>query len=388
VLLVKEAAHPISFLDDTFFLARALNPFAGQGAASPTGINVEEALLAEVDAERLRRFPVTFLVNVGNLSTDQAKVLRDYVAAGNALIIFLGERVQADGANQLLGETPSGEPSLLPAVLGAPRGNAESQATFFALESSPEEHPLFSPFRSSPVEFFSQVHVYRFFPVTVPAGGGRVLAWLRGTSGDRHPFLVEKPYGRGRCLLVVTSATASWGNFPVTSLFLPLMTTAVHYLVGEARQTTALTPGAPKRFLFPAAQGPVSVEVTDPTGRTTRVNAEAGTGELLFPDTYEVGVYRYQTSGPSPESGCFAVNPQPEESDLRRIELEALARRFPQFAFHLANSPADLDKVMARLHQPYQLGSLFFWALLLVAVAEGLLANRVSANLQTDRERR
>jgi hypothetical protein len=388
VLLAKESAHPISFLDDTFFLARALNPLTGQEAASPTGITVEEALLEQVDAERLRRFPVTFLVNVGNLSADQVKMLRDYVAAGNALTIFLGERVQAEGANQLLGETPSGEPSLLPAVLGAPRGNAESQATFFALESSPEEHPLFSPFRTSPVEFFSQVHVYRFFPVTVPAGGGRVLAWLRGTSGDRHPFLVEKQYGRGRCLLVVTSATASWSNFPVTSLFLPLMTTAVHYLVGEARQTAALTPGVPKRFLFPTTQGPVSVEVTDPTGRTTRVNDETGTRELVFPDTYQVGVYRYQTTGPSPESGCFAVNPQPEESDLRRIEVAALAQRFPQFAFHLANSPAELDKVMARLHQPYQLGTFFFWALLLVAAVEGLLANRVSANLQTDKERK
>ena len=386
VLLVKEGAHPIAFLDDTFFLSRALNPFAGQGASSPTGITVEEAFLEQVDAERLRRFPVTFLVNLANLTGERVKMLREYAAAGNALVIFLGERVQADGYNQLLGEAQSGEPSLLPAVLGPPRGNADSRASFLTLESSPEEHPLFSPFRASPVEFFSQVHVYRFFPVTVPAGGGHVLAWLRGTSAERFPFLVEKQYGRGRCLLVVTSATASWSNFPVTSLFLPLMTTAVHYLVGEARQTTALAPGVPKRFLFPAAQGPVSVEVTDPTGRTTRVSDEAGTGELLFADTYQVGVYRYQTSGPSPESGYFAVNPQPEESDLRRTEVEALSKSFPQFAFHFAASPDELDKVMARLHQPYQLGTFFFWALLAVAAVEGLLSNRVSANLQTAKE--
>ncbi|MCK4299114.1 MAG: hypothetical protein KAX80_06260, partial [Planctomycetes bacterium] len=77
VLLVKEAVHPIEFLDDTFFLSRALNPFAGETVASPTGIDPEEATLPQVTPERLRRYPVTFLVNVGGLSEEQARMFRD-----------------------------------------------------------------------------------------------------------------------------------------------------------------------------------------------------------------------------------------------------------------------------------------------------------------------
>lgn len=387
VLLVKEAVHPIEFLDDTFFLSQALNPFAGETVASPTGIDPEEATLPQVTPERLRRYPVTFLVNVGGLSEEQARMFRDYVAAGNGLVLFLGERVNAEHYNLLLGETEAGEESLLPAELDEPRGDAESRLQFFRLVDVAEDHALFSPFRTGPSGFFSQVHVYRFFPVKVSAGGGRVLAWLAGGAGERRPFLVEGNYGQGRCLLVATSATASWSNLPVTSLFLPLVSTSVHYLVGEARQIAPLRPGVPKRFVTPAAGGPVSLEVTDPTGRTTRVGREAGTGELLYRDTYQVGVYRYRTTGPPPESGHFAVNPEPEESDLRRIDLQPLRGRFPQFDLHLANTPTELSTVMARLRQPHQLGAVFFWLLLMVAATEGVLANRLSARLQAGKER-
>ena len=195
-------------------------------------------------------------------------MFRDYVAAGNGLVIFPGERVDAERYNALLGETEDGEEALLPAVLAAPRGDAERRVQFFRVEGVADDHALFAPFRTSPSAFFSQVHVYRFFPAKVSAGGGRVLAWLVGGAGERRPFLVEGNYGEGRCLLVVTSATVSWSNFPVTSLFLPLASTAVHYLLGEARQIAPLRPGVPKRFITPAAGGQVSVAVPAPPGLT------------------------------------------------------------------------------------------------------------------------
>jgi len=385
-LLVKEVAHPIDFLDDTFFLSQALNPFAGETVASPTGIDPEVVTLAQLTPERLRRYPVTFLVNVGNLSEAQGRMLRDYVAAGNGLVIFLGDRVDADRYNALLGETEDGDEALLPADLSAPRGDAEGRVQFSRVEEVADDHALFAPFRTSPSAFFSQVHVYRFFPAKVSAGGGRVLASLAGGVGEGLPFLVERNYGQGRCLLIVTSATTSWSNFPVTSLFLPLMSTAVHYLVGEARQIAPLRPGVPKRFITPAAEGRVSVDVTDPTGRTTEV-APTATGELIYRDTYRPGIYRYSTSGPPPETGYFAVNPEPEESELRRIDPQALAERFPRYDLRLAASPEELKAVMTRLHQPYQLGAVFFWLLLVVAAVEGVLANRISANLQAGKGR-
>jgi len=384
-LLVKQSVHPIEFLDDGFFLTQALNPYAGELVASPTGITPEQAMLADLTPETLRRYPVTFLLNTGDLDEEQARMFREYVAAGNSLVIFLGDRVDADRFNRLLGGGEEGLERLLPAELAPPRGDAEGRTRFFRVSDVVEDHAVFDPLRGGPGGLYEQVHVYRFFPATVPAGGGRVLAWMVN-SGERWPFCIEGRYGHGRCVLIVTGATAAWSNFPVTTLFLPLMANTVHYLVGEASQMVPLHPGVPRRFVFPARQGPVAVDVTDPAGRTTHLAAAASDQEMVFRDTYQTGIYRFRTGESPVESGYFAVNPEPEESDLRAIEPDELRGRLPQFELYFPGSLDELETVVAGLRQPYQLGAIMFWMLLLVAISEGILANRVTANIRTSKE--
>jgi hypothetical protein len=199
--------------------------------------------------------------------------------------------------------------------------------------------------------------------------------------------MVEGRYGHGRCLLMATGATAAWSNLPVTPLFLPLMTNVVHALAGEASVVAPLRPGSARQFVFPGRKGLAAVDVTDPEGRTNRVEVDPSEGVPVFRNTYQTGVYSYRIEGEGTgEVGYFAVNPAPEESDLQTITPAELRSRFPGLSLHFAGSPEELEDVVAGIRQPYRFGAAVFWVLLFVVVAEGLLANRVTANISSSRE--
>ncbi|MCZ6915555.1 MAG: hypothetical protein O7I93_02160, partial [Gemmatimonadetes bacterium] len=149
-------------------------------------------------------------------------------------------------------------------------------------------------------------------------------------------------FGRGRCIFIATSADQEWNDWASNFSYLPLMMELVQYAARPSvRMAQAvvgttieypLDPAVYKRRAELRTPGyPVEPAVfLDAEPRDNSPDAEeAASGLVLrFRDTQKVGVYQFflaTTTGDS-VSRYLAVNPDPQESDLRGASRDELDR--------------------------------------------------------------
>jgi len=359
VLIVKEKANPISFLDPAFYLAAALDP------GISTGIGLTAIERKDLPGKKLRDYGVIFLVDLAELPAATAAQLEDYVRKGGGLVIFLGPNT-----------TPKTYPDALkPARIGGAAGEAGDRGTYCSVAWVDFESPLFKPFKDVPFANFSGIHVRRFFELFIRrAGQTTVLAKL--DTARQSPFLVEGRLGHGRILLFASTADVSWGNFPVRNLFLPIMHQVVYYLTEDETGRTDYTAGDPVTILTPDPNQ--AVEVTDPLGRTKRLvpNPDAELSGLVYRDTSLTGKYTWRTESPPVVEGTFIVNPPAEESNLSTLSDKDLAQKLAGTKISFAHDREELHTLLTQIREGIQLWNYMLIVVLGIAIIECFLANK------------
>lgn len=388
VLVVQEDPSAVSFMNESAYLATALDPFRElSGAAGHSVISPTTALLGDLSAQKLENFAVIFLLNLSHIPDPILPVLQEYVKKGGGLVFFAGPNSDpAQYTKALYGS--SGKPDgLLPVRFLPAEGDARDRTRSATVSDVDFEHTVLAPFKGLPMSLFTSVRVYRALVVTdLEKSSARKLLGLN----DGRPLLVENVYAqKGKVMLFTTTANWEWSNLPVTNLFLPLMHRIVYYVTETTEQKDSYLVGSPVRFSFPELPQPLTIRMTEPSEKVTLLKSEkaGGTGGLVFKDTHTVGVYEYQVLG-APKKGAFVVNPDPAESDLTRITKEELQRRLPGRHLHFARNLSEMQQIVARLREGLQLRDVFLAIVLCLAVFECLLANLTVPEAKDEKGRR
>jgi hypothetical protein len=169
------------------------------------------------------------------------------------------------------------------------------------------------------------------YRVLDPAPGASVAARL--DTGD--PWVVERPQGKGRVILLATPLDAEAGTLPVNPDFVPLVHEWVFHLAG-GREPRTLQSGEPWVLDLdpPPARDLKAVPLQTPGGRTVNVPVvhTEGSARVRFDDTSEAGVYRLTLPGPPGSFSYASVVADARESDpspLEPAEAAVLAKGWP-----------------------------------------------------------
>ncbi|HTU24971.1 MAG TPA: BatA and WFA domain-containing protein, partial [Pirellulales bacterium] len=272
ILAVDGAPAALPGSDELFFFrtALSLDP-AGQGSAardakgdSAAGgkqrlIALETVAAGELPAVRLEEFSVVLLANVPSLPPPAIEKLERYVDKGGSLLITLGDRVDRDRYNELIGPGRM-HGGLLPGKLGdRVTGSAAGFLAWMA-----DAHPATAGFDSGALGNLSGVTFaerYRLEPQ-----GADVL--MQSDGGD--PVLLVKSCGLGRVMLFASTVDRDWTNLPLSPLFVPLVYRLVGYLAqpqgyGDNFYATGSEIALPASVT--AAEQPL--RVIDPAGHAT-----------------------------------------------------------------------------------------------------------------------
>ncbi len=297
-----DTAQPL--LASTYYLARALNPFAD--------IRLAEA---GAPAESVRRFieqsvPMIVLADVGNVSGEARTRLTSWVEDGGMLVRFAGPRLAGS------------DDDLVPVKLrrggrilgGSLSWDQPQQLAAFSRES---------PFGNMPVP--TDVTVQRQV-LAEPEAGLVDRTWA--TLADGTPLVTAVKRGKGMIVLFHVTADTRWSDLPLSGSFVEML----RRIVGLAGTTTAAETAndsrvremvAPTRILdgFGAFGPPTATTRPVPAGYVGRATADNPPGFY------------------GPPEGLLAVNALAPADRLAPLDVSGLNARVQAYQL---GEPADL----------------------------------------------
>ena len=363
VLMVDGESSNDPYRDEVYLLRTSLRP-AGRAASGNELSVVDEQ---ELDDVELDPYHVVIMANVGRLSQTARRKVEAFVADGGGLVIFAGDQIDLDQYNAELYRNGDGVLPLALVDVAEPPPGARMM-TFARWDSS---HPMMRSFVDELAGVLRQVQINAYIKLQTPIDDGadvttgksqdegedrvagakradeqpgrapaRVLA--RFNDSNESPAIVERSFGRGTCIFIATSADQEWNDWASNFSYLPLMMELVQYAARPSQRSAQAVVGAPiecpldtaiykRRAELRTPGYPVEPTVfLDAEPRDDSPDAEqAASGLVLrFRGTQKVGVYRFllaTTTGES-VSRYVAVNPEPQESDLRGASRDELDR--------------------------------------------------------------
>jgi uncharacterized membrane protein len=353
---------------------------------------------AGVAAADLGKYPLVILANVESLPAAAVEKLEDFVANGGSLLVFLGDKVNANFYIETLAGANRRHGGLLPGKLVAVEGNPAAGKDIAFIGGANFDHPALVAFQDgrSATLVGPSVTFKALWKTEVPAPN------LLMKASNGMPLLAEKGFGKGRVMLFTSTCDRDWTNFPIRPVFLPWTHRLVAYLAQQAGGQTAFhKTGDLVRLQAPSADPNAPVLVKKPAGVVAPATLSTEESQAyLFNETGQPGVYAVLTPDQKGNAALFAVNLDNYESDLRYLD-DVLASRpeAPENAGRAEKVEAGLKSLMDRplvtyIDDPARVGEAttgarhgsplwdyFLMVVLAIGLFEPWLANRISARL-------
>lgn len=316
-LVVEGAPGATPAEGSAYYLRVALQP----GPAASSSIQADLRDSAAGPPGGLRGYDVVFLSNMASPG-NWREALDRHVRAGGRLVVFLGERADADAWNASL----LGEGGLLPCRL---EGRAQAAPeTPFHLAQFDFCSPLLKPF-SDWGGLFRMVRFTAFWRVR-ELGETRVLARFDDAHGS--PAILAARAGEGLAVLFTSAAGPNWTDWPRSEAGRITYLSLAHWLAEHGRPSAPpqlnLTGGQSLEFPLDASQfrpqamllGPREAGEAMPSAAGGRPLRAAPHGErpglwFLAGPLKEAGFWELRLTAPDggPASVYFAVNIPPRE---------------------------------------------------------------------------
>lgn len=360
-------------LDDTVYLTNALSP----GGAAKTGLTPIVESPRFLRTANLDEFATICLLNISHLEPAERDRLEGYVRAGGGVLFFVGDQVNPTLFNELLYRDGEG---LFPVELSGPRDLLVDRRQMLAdIEFS--DHPAVRTLTKNAGPLLQTVFIDRYFGIVEDSFSDdddsvRLVASFRSQA----PAMVEKPFGAGRVVAVLTTAGPRWNNWAKDNpSFVVAMLELQAYLAQRPDANRTRTVGSPLVISLDPFQYDRRITIdtpqSSPTARTA-VSAEVTPDgmEATWNDTGSSGFYRVEKlrKDSNLEHEGFAFNVDPREGNLAVFDDEDLAGALQGIHYQLwdADELSYRDLEIAGLN----LAPLLFYVLISLLLAEQVLA--------------
>lgn len=186
--------------------------------------------LSELSAYDLKRYEVVLILGSQNLNAWSK--LKEYSLNGGRLFIAPGSKTTLAAYQKMLNEIGLPAPVTL-------AGKAGDQTNSVLFETTDINHPVFQDiFTNKDKIKIESPEIFSYFKLSTQGKGRSIITLQDGSS-----FLGEYRIKHGKIFLMNSAPVMSWSNFPLKSIFVPLMNKSILYLASKDKSEMNILAG-------------------------------------------------------------------------------------------------------------------------------------------------
>ncbi len=218
LLLVDGAPGRTHWENATYFIETALRLQTPVGEGAPTTFEIERLVWDRGSGlPDLAGYRLIVVANIGRLTASDAGRLVEFLASGGNVLWFMGERTTSAVLDPIVQSGLLGETKFSPATDAIAR-----------VSNFDHQHPALAAFADPQHGDLRELTAHRLVPIESLDPDAVVLI-----QSPRGPLVLARQAGKGRIVLVMTSADRSWSNWPQNRLFVPLVRQLAAWLTGQ-----------------------------------------------------------------------------------------------------------------------------------------------------------
>jgi hypothetical protein len=310
ILIVSDTPEPER--DAVHFLETALNPYENQAGS----LRPEHITARELTSEKLAAVRKVFFTRAGRLSDETAKLVAGFIFHGGGVVYFMdgdNDRENLAAIERGVGTSP------LPLKLGSRRVAKNINTGAQQIIRGDFKSRYLRLFRGAQRQNLALLEFYDLYDAAA-TGAGNILL----TYADDTPAMAALNHGLGTMLLMNFSVSEFSSNLARQRIFPAWMQDIVKNLASEEAIPSSSIIGEPINDEVWKSELRIG-GLRRPTGEPLEPKTEAmgeRVGISVVPE--ELGFYSIREKR---LLHAYAVNPPPEESDLRPIDRALLPER-------------------------------------------------------------
>ncbi|MBK7104623.1 MAG: BatA domain-containing protein [Ignavibacteriae bacterium] len=288
-------------IDDIRFLNSAIN-----SVTTSDRFEVTQKPANKISFLSLNNFDIIFLVTSGNI---EPNLISNYLTSGGNVVFFPNSNPELNKLNEFLKKLnlPSAQKII---------STDNTNLNFAEYGKIDFTHPLFqSLFPDKNKQQIESPNIFKYLKFTEQQ---TIKSIIR--LNDNNLFMGETNYNSGKIIFFNSSPNFQSGNFPIKSIFAPLITRVILYLTTNQNDKIFNTGSEIqldiKKYNFPI------IDITTPNGNEKINIQDIYLDKYNFSGTDFSGSYKFYSNNKLIDFA--SVNLIPAESDLRKIEIDTL----------------------------------------------------------------
>lgn len=333
---------------------------------------IESKNLSQISAQPLNKYSAVIISTSKTFPGVEA--IKNYAVNGGGVLVFPASLPSLTSLNSFLSQLGLNKSQSLVGKINSTEFRTEFDKIDF---NHPVFQNIFKDENKNKIESPSINFYYRYSAIPL---GTEIISLLDGSS-----FLSEYRTDKGKVLFFNLPPALQWSDFPIKSIFAPIINKSVIYLASKERGQNILLAGDEANINLQNSSGP-QIKVIKPDNSEELINTSenAFSNYLKFENTFNTGNYKF-ISG-SKQIEVISVNTDPTESKIEYASSSEFSEYLEKINFegkHLEiNKDDDPLKIILQARFGSELWRYFLIAAIILAIVEMTIARNTKKEIQ------
>ena len=278
--------------------------FAIESAGLDEKFDLSDKSMGAINSLQLKNYDVIICAAIVN--SDDSNTIKNYLTNSGGLIVFPSSDSDLQAYRSTLKYLVLPEPKDLITLSGIAGNTTE-------FDKVDKDHPLLQNiFQDEVKKEIQSPAINKYFKIMPMGKGVSIISLIDGSS-----FLSEYKNGNGKVLIFNVAPVLEWSDFPLKSIFAPLIYKSILYLSAKNRGGSEYIAGEPLNVNISHRIFPL-IKVVRPDKSEEIIHPDTSASDFIsYTKTFVTGNYKFYSGKELLETA--SVNPDPVESVVNYI---------------------------------------------------------------------